>query len=60
MGRLFELISLPVPSKAIAHCGAVLSLELWHSHLGHISFSRLHPLISSGLLGAVDVNKVDY
>jgi len=59
VGCLFELVSPAVPSKAIAHCGIVLSSELWYSCLGHISFSRLRPLIPSGLLGTVDVNKVD-
>jgi len=59
VGRLFGLVSLTVPSKAIAHCGVVSSAKLWHSHLGHICSSRLHPLISCGLLGAIEVNKVD-
>ena len=41
VGRLFELVSLSFPSEFGARCG-----------LGHISFSRLHPLISSGVFGS--------
>ena len=59
VGCLLELVSLAVPSTAVGHCGAVISPELWHSCLGHVSFSRVRPLISSGVLGHINVNKVD-
>ena len=55
---MFKLVSLAAPSEAVGHYGAIISPELWHSHLGHVSFSRLHPLISNGVLGLVDGNKV--
>lgn len=38
---------------------AVVSPEIWHSRLGHISSSRLKSLISSGVLGFVKHEKVD-
>ena len=59
VGCLFELVSLSIPSKDVARCAAVVSQNLWHSQLGHVSFSRLHLLVSSVDLGNVDVNKVD-
>ena len=51
-------MSLSVPSQIAAHCAAVTSQGLWHSRFGHVSFSRLRPLISRGVLGHVEVNKV--
>ena len=59
VGHLFELVPLAIPSKAVGHCGVVISPELRHSRLSHVSFPRLCPLISSGVLGHIDVNKVD-
>ncbi|KAL5762227.1 hypothetical protein ACOSP7_018491 [Xanthoceras sorbifolium] len=57
VGRLFELISLHLPSQDLSphqSAASVLSsLSLWHSRLGHISFSRLRSLISSGHLGSI-------
>ena len=38
VGRLFELVSLTTRSKGIGRCGAVVSPQLWHSHLGHVFF----------------------
>ncbi|KAK2978854.1 hypothetical protein RJ640_010424 [Escallonia rubra] len=57
VGRLFELINLSIPHcptippQSAASVTSQNSLELWHSRLGHVSFSHLHPLVSSGLLG---------
>ena len=59
VGHLFELVSLKVPSVAVTRCATLVSPELWHSRLSHVSFSRLRSLISSGVLAHVDINKVD-
>lgn len=59
VGRLFQLISLMVPPKAVVRCGAMISPEIWHSRLGHVSHSRLRSLASSGVLGHLNANKVD-
>lgn len=45
--------------RAATCCGSVILPETWHSRLGHISCSILHSLASSGVLGHLDVNKVD-
>ncbi|KAK2990000.1 hypothetical protein RJ640_009738 [Escallonia rubra] len=65
VGRLFELINLSIPHRptippqSAASVTSQNSLELWHSRLGHVSFSCLHPLVSSGLLGVVSSKKFD-
>lgn len=58
VGRLFKHVSLLVLPKGVAHCGAMVSPEIWHSGLGHVSYSRLRSLVSSGVLGRMDVNEV--
>ena len=55
VGHLFELISLEVLSSSITRCVATVSKELWHSRLGHVSNSRLCSLVSSEILGHIEV-----
>ena len=45
-----------VSSSAAA---TTLSLDLWHSHLGHASLSRLQLLASQSHLGSVSFHKFD-
>lgn len=53
IGHLFELINHHILSKLIstnimASTSSIPSLRLWNSCLGHVSFSRLQTLVSSG------------
>ena len=57
VGRLFEVIFLKVPSMLVARYAATVTQAVWHSGLGHVSISRLCSLISSGVLGEVDVSQ---
>uniref|UniRef100_A0A2N9GEW1 Uncharacterized protein n=1 Tax=Fagus sylvatica TaxID=28930 RepID=A0A2N9GEW1_FAGSY len=53
IGRLFELCNLQIPSHMVSSSIAAtttLSPDLWHSHLGHASLSRLQLLASQGHL----------
>jgi hypothetical protein len=62
IGRLFELCNLQIPSHMVSSFVAArttLSLDLWHSHLGHASLSRLRLLASQGHLGSVSFHKFD-
>ena len=59
VGRLFQLFSLMVLPKAMAGCGVVTSQEIWHSQLGHVSYSQLCSLASSGVMGHMNVNNID-
>lgn len=62
VGRLFEAISLSVSPKVQSkepYAAVVVSQDIWHSRLGHISSSRLNSLISSGVLGSVQKEKLD-
>jgi len=59
VGRLFELVSLKVPSQPVPRCAALVTPALWHSRLGHVSSSTLRSLVSRGVLGHVEINKVD-
>ena len=53
VGRLFELTSLHFLSSSVSApvIAASASIELWHSHLGHVSLPRIQTLVSRGLLG---------
>jgi hypothetical protein len=54
--RLFELCNLQIPSHMVSFSAAAtttLSLNLWHSRLGHASLSRLQLLASQGHLGSI-------
>ena len=57
MGRLFELKSLRIPVKIIV---AVVTSNIWHARLSHLSCSKLGSLISSGCLGHVKQENFDY
>uniref|UniRef100_A0A2N9GZ84 Retrovirus-related Pol polyprotein from transposon TNT 1-94-like beta-barrel domain-containing protein n=1 Tax=Fagus sylvatica TaxID=28930 RepID=A0A2N9GZ84_FAGSY len=48
IGRLFELCNLQIPSHLVSSSivATTLSLDLWHSCLGHSSLSRLQLLAS--------------
>lgn len=64
-GRLFTLTSLNIPSHPshsilLDLCGTTVSSEVWHFRLGHVSFQRLNYLISSGVLGSVKHQPIDY
>ena len=65
IGRLFELISLYIPSHLpppipIAACTTCTpTLNSWHNHLVHASTSRLQILVSSGQLGPVKNTHLD-
>uniref|UniRef100_A0A2N9HUB6 Integrase catalytic domain-containing protein n=1 Tax=Fagus sylvatica TaxID=28930 RepID=A0A2N9HUB6_FAGSY len=61
VGRLFELTSLHFPSSSISApvIAASASIELWHSHLGHVSLPRIQTLVSRGLLGSVSSSPFD-
>lgn len=53
-GCLFELVSIALPPKSIVRqVAATVSNKLWHSRLGHVLDSRLHALVSRGVLGQV-------
>ena len=65
VGRLFELISLHLPSShlsapTVSGTNPFSSLALWHSRLGHASISRVKELASMGLLGSVSIENFDY
>jgi hypothetical protein len=60
--RLFELCNLQIPSHMVSSSVAAtttLSLDLWHSRLGHASLSHLQLLASQGHLGSVSFHKFD-
>ena len=57
MGRLFELKSLHIFIKTVV--AAIIS-SIWRGCLGHPSGSRVGSLISSGCLGLVKQEHVDY
>ena len=57
VSRLFEVVFLEVPSMPVACYAATVPQAVWHSTLGHVSISRLHSLISNGVLGQVDVSQ---
>ena len=64
VGRLFELISLHLPSShlsapTVSGTSHSSSLALWHSLLGHASISRVKELASMGLLGSVSIENFD-
>jgi hypothetical protein len=61
VGRLFELTSLHFPSSSVSASviAASASIELWHSHLGHVSLPRIQTLVSRGLLGSVSSSPFD-
>jgi hypothetical protein len=61
VGRLFELTSLHFPSSSVSApvIAASASIELWHSHLGHVSLPRIQTLVSRGLLGSVSSSPFD-
>ena len=61
VGRLFELTSLHFPSSSVSApvITASASIELWHSHLGHVSLPRIQTLVSRGLLGLVSSSPFD-
>ena len=64
VGRLFELISLHLPSSRLSastvSAKSTSSLALWHSHLGHASISRVEQLVSRGLLGSISSKSFDF
>ena len=66
VGRMFELISLHLPSTPtpppshVAHTASVFPLSLWYLRSGHVSVQKLRSLISSGFLGQVKHDLVDY
>ena len=47
-------------ATAAAAVSSLPSLALWHSRLGHASFSRVQQLASKGLLGSVSKDNFDY
>ncbi|KAK9214366.1 hypothetical protein WN944_006356 [Citrus x changshan-huyou] len=57
VGHLFELVNLHISyhlshtHQFLAPISKVSSTNLWHSHLGLLSLSRLQSLVSSGQLG---------
>ena len=55
--RMFLVDNLHLPPVApvfvAAAVSSLLSLALWHSRIGHSSFSRVQQLASRGLLGSV-------
>jgi hypothetical protein len=58
--RLFEISSLRLPATGVsAATSSSPSLSLWHSRLGHASFSRVQQLVSRGLLGPVSKDNFD-
>ena len=63
VGRLFELISLHLPSSRLSASTvsrhSTSSLALWHSRLGHAFISRVKQLVSRGLLGSVSNKSFD-
>ena len=52
VGRLFELISLDLPSSHLSASAvsgkSTSSIALWHSRLGHASISKVKQLVSRG------------
>ena len=63
VGRLFELISLHLPSSRLSASAvprqSTSSVTLWHSRLGHASISRVKQLVFRGLLGSVSNKSFD-
>ena len=62
IGRLFELCNLQIPSHIVSSsvvATTTLSPDLWHSHLGYASLSRLQLLAFQGHLESVSFNKFD-
>uniref|UniRef100_A0A2N9FZE8 Integrase catalytic domain-containing protein n=1 Tax=Fagus sylvatica TaxID=28930 RepID=A0A2N9FZE8_FAGSY len=61
VGRLFELTSLHFPSLSVSALVIVasVSIELWHSRLGHVSLPRIQTLVSRGLLSSVSSSPFD-
>ena len=59
--QLFKLTSLHLPfsSVSVPVIAAFASIKLWHSHLGHVSLSRIQTLASRGLLGSVSSSPFD-
>jgi hypothetical protein len=63
---MFKLTSLHLPftpttpPSHVAHTASVFPLSSWHLHLGHVSVQKLRSLISSGFLGQVKHDSVDY
>ena len=52
---MFKFTSLHFPSSSVSALviAASVSIELWHSRLGHVSLPRIQILVSRGLLGSV-------
>jgi hypothetical protein len=61
VGRLFELTSLQFPPSSVSTLviAASTSIELWHSHLGHVSLPCIQTLVFRGLLGSVSSSPFD-
>ena len=63
VGRLFELISLHLPSSRLSASAiseqSTSSLALWHSRLDHASIFRVKQLVSRGLLGSISNKSFD-
>ena len=61
VGCLYELTSPHLLLFSVPHFQiiALVSFSIWHAHLGHVSFSCLHPLISRGLLSTIKDDKID-
>ena len=63
---MFKLTSLHLPSTPtpplshVAHTASVFPLSLWHLRLGHVSVQKLRTFISSGFLGQVKYDSIDY
>jgi hypothetical protein len=54
VGRLFKLTNLHLPYSSVTAplFPTSTSIELWHSHLGHVFLFRIKTLVSRGLLGS--------
>ncbi|KAI4328693.1 hypothetical protein L6164_021028 [Bauhinia variegata] len=56
VGRLFELVSLRLPSKLISTATTpIFPLHQWHHRLGHVSTSKLSPLVSHDILSRAGI-----
>ena len=56
VGHLFEVVFLKVPSMLVVCYAATVPQAVWHFRLGHVSITPLRSLISSSVLGQVDVS----